>query len=188
MTTNLFLCMFRVVKVRVIDSIPSIQQPIVHSCIVRRFDNLCFSLRQTMSRQKSGRFERQRVKTGLCFVLFHEITWPSFVTLLVLKRALETCCYESFMGLNNMDFVIYFHWSEMFREEIKDTTQILREKIRLDKILPLPLCGMSSSDILSIIMVDDQGAADPMADEFCSANILTTFISTFRKSVLQFFH
>jgi hypothetical protein len=31
---------------------------------------------------------------------------------------------------------------------------------------------MSSSDILSIIMVEDQGVtAAPMADEFCSANI-----------------
>lgn len=31
---------------------------------------------------------------------------------------------------------------------------------------------MSSSDILSIIIVDDQGAAAPMADEFCNAKIL----------------
>lgn len=38
---------------------------------------------------------------------------------------------------------------------------------------------MSSSDILSIIIVDDQGAAAPMADEFCSAKILTNFSYNF---------
>lgn len=59
----------------------------------------------------------------------------------------------------------------------------------LTKILPLPLCGISSSDIRSIIIVDDQGdTLAPIADEFWRANIVIHFsLQLFFLDITQLF-